>query len=135
MDQLLSIKHPWVDSSEAPLYRVTFPTNASDEQLRAYCRAVESWSLKVRYPVGWVMDLSQVAQVSAPQRASFAKFMESMQAFDKLYTRACALILPGAFLRGVATAIFWLYRPAFLHRTFADCGEGLAWARAVLRDG
>jgi hypothetical protein len=124
----------WVDSSLAPLYQVTFPARASDEKLLAYCRAVANWSTQVAYPVVWLMDLSHVEQVSAQQRAMFAKYMRSMEAFDRLYTKGSALVLPNAFIRGVMTAIFWLYSPPFLHRIFAERGEGLAWARDVLAE-
>ena len=134
MDQYLPINHPWLDSSLAPIYRVTFPERASDDALHAYCRAVEKWSTHVHYRVAWVMDLSRVAHVSAAQRASFAKYMEGMKAFDMLYTRATALILPSAMLRGIATAIFWLYPPPFEHQTFSEYGEGLSWIREAMRE-
>lgn len=133
MESYLPIRHAWVDSSAAPIYQVTFPAGGSDEQLLSYCRAVESWTSQVAYPVGWVMDLSRVKNVSAQQRAMFAKYMEGLEAFDRRYTRASALILPNALLRGVATAIFWLYVPPFEHRTFAEAGEGLAWVREVMK--
>jgi hypothetical protein len=132
METYLPIRHPWVDSFSAPIYQVTFPANAADDKLLSYCHAVESWSTQVTYRVGWLMDLSQVESVSAHQRALFAKFMEGMEAFDRRCTRATAMILPNALLRGVATAIFWLYAPPFEHRTFAEASEGLAWLRELM---
>lgn len=134
MAHYLPIPHAWVDSTDAPIYRVTFPATTSDDKLRDYCRAVEKWSASVRYPVAWVMDLSQVTHVSAPQRAAFAKYMAGMQAFDESYTLASALILPSTLLRGIATAVFWLYSPVFPHRTFAERDEGMTWAREQMRD-
>jgi hypothetical protein len=134
MERYLPIKHAWVDSSLAPLYEVSFPASASDEKLLSYCRAVESWSAHVTYPVAWLMDLSHVEQVSAPQRASFAKFMQRMDAFDRRCTKGSALILPNALMRGIATAIFWLYSPCFERRTFATCGEGRSWLRERLSE-
>lgn len=134
MARYLPIKHPWVDSSLAPVYQVTFPVSASDQNLLAYCRAVEGWSKQVAHPVGWLMDLSRVAQVSAQQRAIFAKFMQSMEAFDRRCNEGSALIFPNALVRGIATAIFWLYAPLFRHRAFAERSEGLAWLREVLRE-
>jgi hypothetical protein len=134
MDRYLPIKHAWVDSSRAPLYQVSFPAHASDEKLLSYCRAVESWSAHVTYPVAWLMDLSRVEQVSAQQRAIFAKYMQGMEDFDRRCTKGSALILPNALMRGIATAIFWLYSPRFEHRTFAACAEGLSWLREVLSE-
>jgi hypothetical protein len=132
MARYLPIKHPWVDSSLAPLYQVTFPASASDRNLLSYCHAVESWSTHVAHPVGWLMDLSRVAQVSAQQRAIFAKYMQRMEAFDRRCNKGSALIFPNALVRGIATAIFWLYAPLFRHRAFAERDEGLAWLREVL---
>jgi hypothetical protein len=134
MERYLPIKHAWVDSSLAPLYQVSFPARASDEKLLSYCRAVESWSAHVTYPVVWLMDLSHVEQVSAQQRASFAKFMQSMDAFDRRCTKGSALVLPNALMRGIATAIFWLYSPCFERRTFATCAEGREWLRERLSE-
>jgi len=128
----LPIKHAWVDSSLAPLYQVIFPARTSDEKLVSYCRAIESWSAHVSYPVGWLMDLSRVEAVSAQQRAIFAKYMKGMDAFDRRCNRGSALVLPSALMRGVTTAIFWLYSPSFMHRTFAEPREGLVWLREVL---
>lgn len=132
MVSCLPIRHLWVDSSAAPVYQVTFPRVATDEQLLSYCRAVESWSAQVLHPVAWLMDLSRVEQVSAQQRAIFAKYMETMGPFDQRCTKGTALILPNALLRGIATAVFWLYVPPFPHKTFADCSEGRAWLREMM---
>lgn len=134
MAHYLPIQHSWVESAQAPIYRVTFPATTSDDNLRAYCRSVEKWSANVRYPIAWLMDLSHVTHVSAPQRAAFAKYMAGMQAFDEMYTLASALILPSTLLRGIATAVFWLYSPTFPHRTFATCDEGLTWVREQMHD-
>jgi hypothetical protein len=134
MERYLPINHPWIDSQRAPIYRVNFPATTSDDSLRGYCRAVEKWSGQVRYPIAWVMDLSRVTSVSAQQRAAFAKYMAAMRKFDEQYTRASALILPSTLLRGIATAVFWLYEPTFPHRSFADHDEALSWAREALGD-
>jgi hypothetical protein len=132
MERYIPLNHAWVDSSQAPIYRVTFPATTSDDKLRGYCHSVEKWSAQVRYPVAWLMDLSRVTHVSAQQRAIFAKYMQSMRTFDEQYTRGSALVLPSTLLRGIATAVFWLYEPTFPHRTFAECEEGLSWAREVV---
>jgi hypothetical protein len=81
------------------------------------------------------MDLSRVDQVPAQQRAVFAKYLQSMEDFDRRCTKGSALILPNALMRGIATAIFWLYTPCFEHRTFGTCAEGLAWLRELLAPG
>lgn len=132
MARYLPIKHPWVDSSLAPLYQVTFPASTSDRSLLAYCHAIETWSTQVAHPVGWLMDLSRVAQVSAQQRAVFAKYIQRMEAFDRRCNKGTALIFPNALVRGIATAIFWLHAPLFRHRAFAEPREGLAWLQEVL---
>jgi hypothetical protein len=134
MGRYLPIKHPWVDSSQAPVYQVTFPASASDAKVLSYCRAIESWSTHVAHPVAWLMDLSRVEQVSAQQRAIIAKFMKGMEAFDRRCNKGTALILRSALMRGVATAIFWLYDPLFPHRTFAEPAEGRDWLHDTLRE-
>ena len=38
-----------------PIYRWTFPSEATDEELSASLRAREDWAIRARYPMAWVM--------------------------------------------------------------------------------
>jgi hypothetical protein len=47
MDKYIPIDHPWVVSSEAPIYEVAFPPSTADEALRSYFDSIEAWSRRV----------------------------------------------------------------------------------------
>lgn len=126
------IAHPWVDSSRAPLYQVTFPARAEDETLNAYFKAIEAWSTRAQHSVAWVMNLTQVRAVPASQRAATAAYMRRMEAYDKLHTRATAFVISNAVIRGVLTAIFWVTPPVFPREVFAEHPAAAAWAREKL---
>lgn len=130
----LPIDHPWVDSSAAPVYEVSFPRSATAEELRAYFQATESWSRRVNQKVIWLMDGSKVREFGAAQRAEFAAFLEKMHTFDERYTHAAVLVLTNPWLRGAATAVFWLHRPPYRSEVCASIEEGRAWALARKRE-
>jgi hypothetical protein len=135
VSDLISIHHPWIDSSRAPLYILTFPASTTDDELIACCTARESWAEKVRYPVAWVVDLSQIRTATARQRQIFGQHLGRIERHNISYNQGAALIVPNAVLRGVVTATFWIKPPSFPYRLFATRQEGLDWAAERLRDG
>ena len=50
----IAIDHPWFSNDLMPIYRWTFPLEATDEELRASLRAREDWAICVRYPAASV---------------------------------------------------------------------------------
>jgi len=127
------INHPWVDESEAPIYRTTFPATTTDAELSAFCARLHEWGRKVRYPIAWVVDISRVREVPATQRKIFARHLEDFESFERRWNRGSALVVPNALVRGVVTAIFWLKKPVYPCELFAEPREARAWARARLQ--
>ena len=67
----LEVDHPWVSHEYVPIYWMTFPAEATQEELQAFADARENWAKKARYPVAWVADLSNLAKASAVLVATF----------------------------------------------------------------
>jgi len=130
--EYLEIPHPWVSHQHVPIYAWTFPSETSDEELKAFARAREDWAQRARYPVAWVVDLSNIAKANAKQRKLFAEHLKRFEAHDVQWNGGSALIVPSAWLRGLVTAVFWISPPKFPHQVFAKRADALQWAQNQL---
>lgn len=115
-----------------PLYRWTFPEEATDEALQACFEAREKWRHLAQYPVAWVIDVSHVIKAPATQRKAIAEHLKRFEDYNARWNAGCALIVPNAWLRGIVTAAFWLAPPKFPNKLFSDPLEAEAWATAQL---
>lgn len=129
------LQHPWIVTTSAPVYEIRFPSETSDEMLRAFCEAREAWAKQARYAVSWVVDLSLVRSVTATQRRIFAEHLERFEPHDVAHNRGSAIVLPNALVRGIVTAIFWIRQPKFPHKAFNDAASASAWAKSQLEQG
>jgi hypothetical protein len=132
MSRLPPIAHPWIDSTRAPIYSVTFPVRVSDDELLAWCAVRETWAETAQFPVAWVVDLSLLEEVTAKQRRIFGDHLERFEPHDVAHNRGSALVVPNTFLRGVVTAIFWIKPPRFPNELFPTRALAVAWAEARL---
>lgn len=128
----IEIDHPWISNDQMPLYRWTFPEEASDEELHACLRARERWATRARYHVAWVIDLSNIVKAPATQRQTLAQHLKRFDEFSVRWNAGSALIVPRAWLRGLVTAVFWISRPKSPNRLFSDPLEAENWAKKQL---
>ena len=128
----LSIPHPWIDSSQAPLYVLVFPENSTEKELSHCCDVRENWVRQVRSPVAWVVDLSAIQRVTPAKHRIFADHLARIEPYTSKYSAGCGLVVPSPLMRGVVTAIFWFAPPRFPHRLFAGRAEALDWGLRML---
>ncbi len=130
--EYVEIDHPWFSNDLMPIYRWIFPSEATDEELAESLRAREDWAIRVRHPMAWVIDLSNVTKAPPTQRKTLAEHLER---FGELSTRwyvGAAVIVPSPWLRGVATAVTWLWPPKFPYELCSEPIEAERWARKQL---
>ena len=130
--QYIEIDHPWVSNESMPLYRWTFPADATDEELAACIRAREKWAAQVRYPFAWVIDLSNVTKAPATQRKTLGEHLKSLEAFSERWNAGSALITRSSWLRGLVTAVFWISPPKYPTELFSEPEQAVRWARKQL---
>src|SRR5262249_11889496 len=65
MSNLVPLVHPWIDVTRAPLYGITFPKEATDDELVRFCQVREHWASVAKYRVAWVVDLTGLMQATA----------------------------------------------------------------------
>ena len=128
----IEIDHPWVSNKRMPIYRWTFPREATDEELMACLLARDDWAFRVRYHFAWIIDLSNITSAPATQRRALANHLKHYEEFSERWNAGSALVVPSRWLRGVVTAVFWISPPKYPHETFSELGTAEHWARERL---
>lgn len=128
----VEIDHPWVVHKHMPIYEWTFPSEATDQELTRFIQAREAWATRARYPVAWVVELSNLTKATATQRRMFAEHLKRFEEHDVSWNGGSALVVPSAWLRGLVTAVFWLAPPKFPHQAFSKRSDALEWAQLQL---
>jgi hypothetical protein len=128
----IEIDHPWISNDRMPIYRCTFPSEATAGELTAYFRARDDWAIRVRYHFAWVFDLSNVTKAPATQRKALAEHLNSYEEFSARWNAGSALIVPSPWLHGLVTAVFWISAPKYPHKTFSEPLEAESWAKKQL---
>ncbi len=128
----IEIDHPWFSNDLMPIYRWTFPSDATDEELSASLRAREDLAIRARYDTAWVIDLSNVTKAPATQRKALAEHLKRFGELSEGWYAGSALIAPSPWLRGVVTAVTWLSPPKFPYQLFSKPIEAERWAKKQL---
>ncbi len=128
----IEIDHPWFSNDLVPIYRWTFPSEATDEELRASFQEREDLAIRVRYPMAWVFDLSNIAKAPATQRKALAAHLKRFGELSGRWYVASAVVVPTAWQRGLAIAVTWLWPPKFPYQFFSDPIEAERWAKKQL---
>jgi hypothetical protein len=130
--ECIEIDHPWISNAIMPIYRWTFPSEATDEELRACLEAREEWATRAHYDFAWVIDMSNITKAPALQRKAVAQHLERFDQFGARHNVGSAIIVPSPWLRGLVTAVTWFSPPSFPYRLFADAIEAERWAKEQL---
>jgi hypothetical protein len=128
----LRIAHDWVKSQHAPLYELTFPSFATDEEVIELCSALEAWHERSHHPYAWVFDLSRIREAPPLQRQLFREHMHRIREYDARFHQGVGLVVSNGFLRGLVTATFWFVPPSFPHEAFETRREAFAFAASKL---
>ncbi len=130
--EYIAIDHPWFANDTLPIYRWTFPSEATDEELQASFRKREALATRARYPMAWVIDLSNITKAPATQRRALAEHLERFGRLSARWYAGAAVIVPSPWLRGVVTAVTWLWPPQFPYELFSDPVDAKRWAKKQL---
>ena len=130
--EYIEIDHPWFSNDLMPLYRWTFPSEATDEELRASLVAREDLATRARYYTAWVIDMSNIARAPATQRKALAEHLKRFDEFGVRWNAGSALIVPSAWLRGLVTAVTWFSPPRFPYQLFSESLAAECWANKQL---
>ena len=118
--EYIEIDHPWFSNDLMPIYRWTFPSEATDEELRACLQAREDLAIRARYYTAWVIDMSNITKAPATQRKALAEHLKRFDEFGVRWNAGSALIVPSPWLRGLVTAVTWFSPPSFPYQLFSE---------------
>jgi hypothetical protein len=130
---MVTSPHPWLDTTEIPLYVWRLPAAAEVADVEAF---VAAWEPLVtgrleRYAV--VVDLTHIVSSASPaNRRIIADLEKRMAPFEKASCAGVGLVAPNPWLRGLATAITWVAPPPYDYEFFASFDEAKAWVAAKL---
>jgi hypothetical protein len=129
--------HPWIDSTHAPVYHLTYraydPTDSrqlatyTSEHNALYALLAE-WTAARRRAYGFTIDMSHV-QSTALTRQRAIQYMEKVRERGSPFMACRAFIVPSEEVRGVLTAVFWHSPPNYPHAFFKTTPEAREWAR------
>lgn len=94
---------------------------------------IQKWIRELDEPYGWINDprALRVATI-AVERKMLADHLRLVEPYSIRYCRGMATIVNGPVVRGIMTAINWLYTYPFPVTYCATEEAALAWVRAQL---
>ena len=81
-------------------------------------------------PYGLVFDLTSAEMPSALQRRRLSEHMRANQAAIRKNVRGLGVVATSTALRGVTTAVFWVFPPPVEWRTFDRVEDAKRWAQS-----
>jgi hypothetical protein len=114
-----------------PIVQVTAPPLVTDEGLRAH---LDEFEAEVRARGGGaavLLDLRVCERLSVAQRRMLSERMERND--EAGLARSCAMVFESRLLRGILTAMFWVYRPRYSTRTFANHRDAFEWSQMMVQ--
>jgi hypothetical protein len=86
--------------------------------------------LRQAEPYGLVFDLTSAEMPSALQRRKLSEHLRVNQEAIRQNVRGLAVVATSAALRGVTTAVFWVFPPPVEWRTFDLVEDAKRWAQS-----
>lgn len=128
----IRINHPWVDETQAPLYRLSYPPETTEQDLRAYYEKIDAWAASLTEPVAWIVDVGNLVKATPAQRKLVAEREARFSEVQKRLYRGSALVAKSTLTRGIVTAVFWMAPPPYPYKVFDNERDAEAWVTKQL---
>lgn len=120
-----------IDTQHWPLVYIAYPsafTDADWSELIAQACAF----LDRAEPYAWINDARTPYLPNARQRTVLANHQKARAEDYRRWARAAAVVSQSTVVRGVITAMNWVFPTPFPHQTFATIADAECWARIRL---
>ncbi|MCH2110585.1 MAG: hypothetical protein MK135_14780, partial [Polyangiaceae bacterium] len=104
------------------------------EDLEAYTKVLAE-KLALRVPHVVIVDASRGQMMRGTHRRILADWNRRHAEELQKYRRGVALVSRSAALRGMLTAVYWLFPPPYPHKMTNTLREAIDWARTQLERG
>ncbi len=125
--------HPWVDQIDHQFYLWRVPPEPTTRDLEHALGAIQSWIQDLDEPYGWVTDPRNLRIVTvASQRKIIVEHLHAVESYSSRYCAGMATVVTNPMVRGIGTAIAWLYDYPFPVTYAATLDEAVGWVRVRL---
>jgi len=127
------LRHEWIEEFEHHLYVWRIPPEPSTVELRRALATIQKWIRELDEPYGWINDPRALRVTTiAVERKMLADHLRLVEPYSIRHCRGMATIVNGPVVRGIMTAINWLYTYPFPVTCCATEDAALTWVRAQL---
>lgn len=121
-------QHPWFRESRKDLIVLRLPPKPTIEDVHGCTAAMTRHITSTTTRVPWVVDLSDLLEISAAQRKAFADQERSVGHLSEMYVQRMAYVASTPLVRAALTAYFWIWEPTYPHRVFGQRDAAQDWA-------
>ena len=126
--------HPWIDTSRAPIYVLTFPEDKDDllAGVASYRWAFQRFWNEVDRRVAVVTDLSHLGPAPAALRKLAADVDNSLRAKQQEHLVVWGVVLAHSFQRLILQGYLWMAPPVAPYCVFDKVEKAIDWTRVQL---
>lgn len=124
---VLAPNHPWFATSTERMIVMHFSRVPTKDEARAVTASMVAFLEKKPEPRPWIVEMSDVEEISATLRKTFADNEERIAPMSKNHVTRLAYVVSKPIVRAALTAYFWLFKPPYPYRIFTARGPAEAW--------
>ncbi len=121
-----------IDESQWPIVIVRVKPDTSDAQMIEFLEFFIDFVRERRERYGVVLDLKNTKKMDSRQRRLLTKSMSKNKEFTEQYCACNAMVFDSPVIRGVLMAVFWIIKPAFPSKVFAEVEDAVKWAHSQI---
>lgn len=121
-------QHPWFKESRKDLIVLRLPAKPTNDQVHDCTDAMGQYISSTRKASPWVVDLSDLQEISAAQRKAFADHERNVAKLSTMYVQRMAYVVATPLIRAALTAYFWIWQPTYPYRVFSLRTAAEKWA-------
>ncbi|MCA9600499.1 MAG: STAS/SEC14 domain-containing protein [Polyangiales bacterium] len=128
---------PWsprFDASAWPIAEMVLTSRYTDAEFEQLLVDLSDAVAGHAAPYGLLVDARESRAISPQLRRKLASYMQEQAPMSEKYCRGTALVMHSSILRGVLTALLWMYEPPFPIRVFEGFDTARAWLAERLAD-
>ena len=124
---IVAPKHPWFATSTERMVVMHFSRMPTNDEVRDVAASIAAFLEKKPEPRPWIVEMSDLEEISASQRKILADNEDRVASMSKKHVMRLAYVVSKPFARAALTAYFWILRPPYPHRVFAERKPAEAW--------
>lgn len=121
-------RHPWFTVARAGLIVWRMPARMTNDDVMEGIAALASYFEKAPGVSAWILDMSNVEEITPMQRKLFADSERRIAPLTKIFVSRLAYVVPSPLIRAILTAYFWVWHPPYPYEVFGERNSAEAWA-------